>query len=186
MMSAETAPVVQVENLRKSYDAIKALRGISFDLQSVMQRERGSLRRYRLAPIGPGTIVGSSLLANYLRQLPTVALLVLCATALFHMPLQISLLTLFLLVTIGSFAFAGHGLTIASIANTMQEAQIYNNVVWFTLLFLSASPFLSSFFPGGFSPSRHFCLPPIWSARFKPSWWAENPGGANGWNCSSS
>ena len=28
-------------------------------LQSVMQRERGSLRRYRLAPIGPGTMVFS-------------------------------------------------------------------------------------------------------------------------------
>ncbi len=125
-------------------------------LQSVMQRERGSLRRYRLAPIGPGTMVGSSLLANYLLQLPTVALLVLCATALFHMPLQISLLTLFLLVTIGSFAFAGFGLTIASIANTMQEAQIYNNVVWFTLLFLSGVTVPVQFLPGWIQPVAAF------------------------------
>ena len=49
-------------------------------MQSVMQRERGSLRRYRLAPIGPGTIVTSSLLANYLLGLPTIGLLVFCAT----------------------------------------------------------------------------------------------------------
>jgi hypothetical protein len=55
----------------------------------------------------------------------------------FHMPLNISLLTMLALVTVGTFAFAGFGLTIASVANTMQEAQIYNNVVWFTLLFLS-------------------------------------------------
>ena len=106
-------------------------------LQSVMQRERGSLRRYRLAPIGPGSMVFSSLLANYLLQLPALALLVSCATLFFHMPLRINLLTLFFLVTIGSFAFAGFGLTIASVANTMQEAQVYNNVIWFTLLFLS-------------------------------------------------
>jgi ABC-2 type transport system permease protein len=106
-------------------------------LQSVMQRERGSLRRYRLAPIGPGSMVVSSLLANYLLQLPTLALLVTCATVFFHMPLRINLLTLLVLVTTGSFAFAGFGLTIASVANTMQEAQVYNNVVWFTLLFLS-------------------------------------------------
>jgi ABC-2 type transport system permease protein len=106
-------------------------------LQSVMQRERGSLRRYRLAPIGPGTMVFSSLLANYLLQLPTLALLVACAVVFFHMPLTINPLTLLLMVTIGSFAFAGFGLTIASVANTMQEAQVYNNVVWFTLLFLS-------------------------------------------------
>ena len=106
-------------------------------LQSVMQRERGSLRRYRLAPIGPGSMVFSSLLANYLLELPTIAMLVFCAMVFFHMPLKINLLTLLVLVTVGTFAFAGFGLTIASVANTMQEAQVYNNVVWFTLLFLS-------------------------------------------------
>lgn len=106
-------------------------------MQSVVQRERGSLRRYRLAPIGPGTIVTSNLLANYLLELPAIALLVLCAMVVFHMPLKIDLLTLLVLVTVGTFAFAGFGLTIASVANTMQEAQIYNNVVWLTLLFLS-------------------------------------------------
>ncbi len=106
-------------------------------LQSVMQRERGSLRRYRLAPIGPGSMVFSSLLANYLLELPTLAMLVFCARVFFHMPLNVSPLTLLVLVTVGTFAFAGFGLTIASVANTMQEAQVYNNVVWFTLVFLS-------------------------------------------------
>ena len=106
-------------------------------LQSVMQRERGSLRRYRLAPLGPGSMVLSSLLANYLLELPTIALLVFCAMVFFHMPLKNNLFTLLVLVTVGTFAFAGFGLTIASVANTMQEAQVYNNLVWFTLLFLS-------------------------------------------------
>ena len=64
-------------------------------------------------------------------------MLVFCAMVFFHMPLKINLLTLLILVTVGTFAFAGFGLTIASVANTMQEAQVYNNVVWFTLLFLS-------------------------------------------------
>jgi ABC-2 type transport system permease protein len=106
-------------------------------MQSVMQRERGSLRRYRLAPVGPGSMVLSSLLANYLLGLPTIALLVVCAMGFFHMPLRIGVLTLLVLVTAGTFAFAGFGLTIASVANTMQEAQVYNNVIWFGLLFLS-------------------------------------------------
>jgi len=106
-------------------------------LQSVMQRERGALRRYRLAPVGQGSMVFSSLLANYLLELPTIAMLFFCAVVFFHMPLAIDLLTLLILVTVGTFAFAGFGLTIASVANTMQEAQVYNNVVWFTLLFLS-------------------------------------------------
>lgn len=108
-------------------------------LQAVMQRERGSLRRYRLAPLGPGTMVVSSLLANYLLELPTIALLVFCARVIFHMPISIDPLTLLAIVTVGTFAFAGFGLTVASVANTMQEAQVYNNVVWFTLLFLSGA-----------------------------------------------
>jgi ABC-2 type transport system permease protein len=106
-------------------------------MQCVMQRERGSLRRYRLAPIGPRTILMSNLLANYLLQLPTISLLLFSALVFFHMPMKIGWGTLLILVTVGTFAFAGFGLTIASVANTMQEAQIYNNLVWVTLLFLS-------------------------------------------------
>lgn len=110
-------------------------------IHSVMERERGSLRRYRLAPIGPGTMVMSNLLASYALMLPTVALLVFCAIGVFHMPLTISIPDLWVLVTVGMFAFAGFGLTIASIANTMQEAQIYNQVIWLPLLFLSGATF---------------------------------------------
>jgi ABC-2 type transport system permease protein len=106
-------------------------------MQAVMQRERGSLRRYRLAPISALTVVSSNLLANYLLQLPAVGLLVFCSMVLFHMPLKISLLALWFLVTVGTFAFAGFGLTIASVGNTMQEVQLYNNLVWMSLLFLS-------------------------------------------------
>jgi len=110
-------------------------------IQSVMQRERGSLRRYRLAPLGPRTMLLSNLLANYLLQLPTLGLLLFCAVVIFHMPMRIGWATLLVLVTVGTFAFAGFGLTIASVANTMQEAQVYNNIVWFTLLFLSGVTF---------------------------------------------
>ena len=105
--------------------------------QSVTQREQGSLRRYRVAPIGPRTILMSTLLANYLLELPTISLLLLTALVFFHMPMKIGWGALLVLVTVGTFAFAGFGLTIASVANTMQEAQIYNNLVWVTLLFLS-------------------------------------------------
>src|SRR5208337_2592979 len=110
-------------------------------MQAVMQRERGSLRRYRLAPIGPRTILLSNLLANYLLQLPTIGLLLFAAMVFFHMPMKIGWATLLFLVTVGTFAFAGFGLTIASVANTMQEAQVYNNLIWFPLLFLSGATF---------------------------------------------
>jgi ABC-2 type transport system permease protein len=118
-------------------------------IQSVMQRERGSLRRYRLAPIGPRTMLLSNLLANYLLELPTIGLLLFSAIVFFHMPMKIGWVTLWVLVTVGTFAFAGFGLTIASVANTMQEAQVYNNIVWFTLLFLSGVTFPLPMLPHG-------------------------------------
>lgn len=108
-------------------------------LQSVMSRERGILRRYRLAPIGAGSMVVSSMLANYLLLLPTVALLATVSVFFFHMPFNVNLPGFLLLVTVGAFSFAGFGLTIASIASTMQEAQIYNQLIWFALLFLSGT-----------------------------------------------
>ena len=110
-------------------------------MQSVMQRERGSLRRYRLAPIRPRTMLLSNLLANYLLELPTISLLLFCALVFFHMPMKIGWVALLVLVTVGTFAFAGFGLTIGAVANTMQEAQIYNNLAWVTLLFLSGVTF---------------------------------------------
>ncbi|HUI41557.1 MAG TPA: ABC transporter permease, partial [Terriglobia bacterium] len=106
-------------------------------LQSVMARERGILRRYRLAPIGAGSMVLSSLVANFLLLLPTVVILTAFAVKVFHMPLTFNIPGFLLLVMIGAFSFAGFGLTIASIASTMQEAQIYNQLIWITLLFLS-------------------------------------------------
>jgi len=108
-------------------------------LQSVMSRERGILRRYRLAPIGAGSMVLSSLVANFLLLLPTVAILTLFAVAVFHMPFDINPFGFLLLVAVGAYSFAGFGLTIASIANTMQEAQVYNQLVWIALLFLSGA-----------------------------------------------
>jgi ABC-2 type transport system permease protein len=107
-------------------------------LQSVMQRERGTLRRYRLAPVDSLTIVASNLLANYLIQIPVTALLLVCAMGIFRMPFNFSFIPMiFFLFTIGIFAFAGYGLTLASVSNTMQEVQVYNNLAWFALIFLS-------------------------------------------------
>jgi len=107
-------------------------------LQAVMQRERGTLRRYRLAPVSSLTIVASNLLANYLIQIPVVGLLLFFAMFFFHMPFNFSLIPMiWFLLTIGIFAFAGYGLTLASVSNTMQEVQVYNNLAWFGLVFLS-------------------------------------------------
>lgn len=108
-------------------------------MQSVMLRERGSLRRYRLAPIGPGAMIVASLVANYLLLLPAVVLMFACGVFVFHMPARVNYWDLFVIITIGDFAFAGFGLTIGSLADTMQEASVYSNLAFFPLIFLSGA-----------------------------------------------
>src|SRR3984885_1214790 len=53
-------------------------------VQLVTFREQGILRRFRLAPLGPGPLLASSILANYFMLLPTVITEILVCRFLFH------------------------------------------------------------------------------------------------------
>jgi ABC-type multidrug transport system permease subunit len=50
-----------------------------------------------------------------------------------------NLLSVFVLVTIGTVTFASLGLIVASVTNTMQETQIINQIIWFVFLFISGA-----------------------------------------------
>lgn len=108
-------------------------------VQIVLFRERGVLRRFRLAPVGAGPMLGSGILSNYVLTLPTLALEILLARWLFGIEQLGNLWAVFLLVTMGVFTFAAMGLIVASVTNTMQETQVINNAIWFIFLFLSGA-----------------------------------------------
>jgi ABC-2 type transport system permease protein len=108
-------------------------------VQLVMYREMGILRRFRLAPIGPGAMLASSILSNYFLTLPTVLLEFLIAKWVLHMDVWGNLLSVWILVTLGSIAFAALGLIVASVTNTMQTTQAVNNLIWSAFLFLSGA-----------------------------------------------
>jgi ABC-type transport system involved in cytochrome c biogenesis permease component len=108
-------------------------------VQLVTFREQGILRRFRLAPLGPGPLLASSILANYFMALPTVAIEVLICRVVLHMPNWGNPLAIFLLVTLGSVTFSSFGLVVASVTNTMQETQIINQLIWMGFLFLSGA-----------------------------------------------
>lgn len=114
-----------------------ALFGLSAQL--VTMRERDMLRRYHLAPIGAGEMVGSRLLSNYLLFLPVVVLQYVLAVWWYHMPVQGSLFALWLIVTLGYFALGAVGLVVAGIVDTLQEATVWNNLLFFALLFLTGT-----------------------------------------------
>ena len=108
-------------------------------VQLVMFREHGILRRFRLAPVGAGPMLASSILSNCLLVLPTVALEILICRWAFHMHTWGNLLAVFLLVSLGAATFSAFGLIVASVTNTMQETQVINNVIWSAFLFLSGA-----------------------------------------------
>lgn len=117
-------------------------------MQLVMFREQGILRRFRLAPIGAGAMLGSSILSNYFLVLPTVVIEFLICRYFFGMRTWGNLLAVFVLVSIGAATFSALGLIVASVTNDMQETTVINNIVWSLFLFLSGVTFPLAFMPG--------------------------------------
>jgi ABC-2 type transport system permease protein len=116
-------------------------------VQLVMFREAGILRRFRLAPLGAGPMLASSIAANYVLVVPSVAIEILVAKWVLHMQSWGNLWAIFLLVTVGSAAFSAFGLIVASVTNTMQETQVINQIIWTAFLFLSGATVPLAKFP---------------------------------------
>ena len=108
-------------------------------LQLVFFREKNILRRFRPAPVGAAPLLVSGLLGNWVVQIFVVALEFAIARRLFHIPWPERVGELFIIGSLGLFAFAGIGMVIASVANTMQETQVICNLLWFAFMFLSGA-----------------------------------------------
>ncbi len=108
-------------------------------MQLVTWREQGILRRFRLAPISPASMIASSIVANYALILPTVLLELGLARFVYHVTNFGNLFSVFLFVILGITSFGALGLIVASVTNTTQETQIINQLLWFALIFLSGA-----------------------------------------------
>ena len=117
-------------------------------VQLVTFREQGILRRFRLAPLGAGPMLASSILSNYFLLIPTVVIEILVCRWLFHVHSWGNLWAVLILITFGSAAFSAFGLIIASVTNTMQETQMINNLIWTGFIFLSGATVPLAVFPG--------------------------------------
>jgi hypothetical protein len=105
--------------------------------QLVMFRESGILRRFRLAPLGPGTMLVSSILSNLILMIPGVALEIGLARWVLHMDRWGNPLSVVVLSAMGAVTFATLGLVVASVANTMMETTVINQLLWMSCLLLS-------------------------------------------------
>jgi ABC-2 type transport system permease protein len=133
-------------------------------VQLVMFREQGILRRFRLAPVGAGALLASSIFANYVLILPAVAAEIIICREAFHMVSWGNLWAVFALVSVGAGTFSAFGLIVASVTNTMQETQVINNLLWSAFLFLSGATVPLAVFPvwiqkvALFSPATYLAM----------------------------
>jgi ABC-2 type transport system permease protein len=113
----------------------------------VMFREQGILRRFHVTPVTASDMLASSIVANYVLMSPTVLLQFFFARYVFHVASFGDLLSVFLLITVGTISFASLGLVVASVTNTMQETQVINQLLWLPLIFLSGATFPLAYLP---------------------------------------
>jgi ABC-type multidrug transport system permease subunit len=113
----------------------------------VMFREQGILRRFHVTPVTPGDMLASSIVANYVLTLPTVAVELFFARTIFHVHNFGDWSSIILLMTVGTISFGSLGLVVASVTNTMQETQVINQLLWLPLIFLSGATFPLAFLP---------------------------------------
>lgn len=117
-------------------------------VQLVTFREQGILRRFRVAPVSASAMLASSLLSNYFLTLPTILIEFYLSRSVFHMAGLGNLISILVLVTLGTICFASLGLIVASVTNTMQETQIINQIIWFVFLFISGATIPFPMLPG--------------------------------------
>ena len=128
-----------------AFNVMGSFWGLSATL--VMFREQGILRRFHVTPVTATDMLASSLLANYVLTLPTVSIETFLARFIFHVPSLGNLLSLAVLVTVGTVSFGSLGLVVASVTNTMQETQVLNQIIWLPLIFLSGATFPLAYLP---------------------------------------
>jgi ABC-type multidrug transport system permease subunit len=106
-------------------------------MRAVQDREQNILRRFKVAPIGPGEILVSGLVTVMALQLPNMALIVFLAHRIFGAPWPPQPISLLIFVSLGLFAFASIGGIIAALVNSMQEGILITQLFYFPMLFLS-------------------------------------------------
>ncbi len=121
--------------------ALTTMAGAFFGVSYLMvnERENEVLRRYRLTPVSPVTVV----LANGVRSMATVTaslmLQWLLAWLFFDITINGPVLSIILVLLIGALAFVSLGLILGCVAKDMRTAPALANLIFFPMMFLSGA-----------------------------------------------
>jgi ABC-2 type transport system permease protein len=119
--------------------------GLSIGL--VTARERGILRRYRLAPIHPWLVITSALVSNFLVAFSSLLFQLALAKAVYGLTLVGSWWAFMIMVSVGVLAFLALGFIIAAVAENTKVAPVLGNILFFPLMFLGGAAIPMAFLP---------------------------------------
>lgn len=102
-------------------------------------RERGILRRYKIAPINPSLLISSQLVTHFLISLSTLILQIALAHLFYGITIAGSYANLFLMLSVGVLAFLSLGFVLASVAESVKVAFVAANLFFFPLMFLGGA-----------------------------------------------
>src|SRR5262245_26891514 len=110
-------------------------------MRAVQDRQQGILKRLHLAPITAAPVLFATLVSGLLVYLPSALLTIWLAHSVYRMPLPTNWGSLLVFLSVASLAFRGLGMIVASVVNTMNEAQILIQILYFPMMFLSGTTF---------------------------------------------
>ena len=131
-------------------------------MRAVQDREQNILRRFKVAPIGPGEIIVSGLVTALALQVPNIAFMIVLAHRFLGAPWPTQPISLLVFVSLGLLAFASIGGIIAALVNSMQESALVIQLFYFPMLLLSGITIPIVVFPvwlqtvAQFIPSTYF------------------------------
>jgi ABC-2 type transport system permease protein len=110
-------------------------------------RERGILRRYHLAPIGPWMIITSGIASNLLVSLSTLLMQIALAKIVYKIEIAGGVFATLVMLVVGALAFFSIGFVVASLADNVKSATVLCNLLFFPLMFLGGAAFPLQFLP---------------------------------------
>ncbi len=116
-------------------------------MRTVQDREANILRRYKVAPISPLPVLVGSTITGLVVYIPFVVMMFLLATSRYGMTMPQHPVTVLIFIALGVVAIRAIGLILASVVNSVAEAQVLVQILYLGMLMLSGAAFPLAFFP---------------------------------------
>jgi ABC-2 type transport system permease protein len=122
---------------------------LSITMIMSIYREQGILRRFRVTPIRPITILYSQVMVIFLMTALGLLLLVIAGKAVYGLRFRGDPLNLLAAFFLSCLSFFSLGIVLASILPTVRTTQVVTMTVYFPMIFLSGSTIPTEVLPQG-------------------------------------